>query len=114
MHRKRSGFSQDEIAFLLSCRSGATMSRYEHFRQTPNLETALACQVIFQVPIHELFAGVFDEVEEKAMERIRLLADKLHSSDPPSPKHRRRRSLAEATLQRRLFSIDDHEQIQIQ
>jgi hypothetical protein len=29
MYRKRFGFSQDELAFLLSCHSGATMSRYE-------------------------------------------------------------------------------------
>jgi transcriptional regulator with XRE-family HTH domain len=111
MHRKRSGFSQDEIAFLLSCHSGATMSRYEHFRQTPNLEIALACEVIFQVPIHELFAGMFDDVEEKTMQRIRHLADRLNSCDPPAPKHQRRRARVEATLQRRLFSAEDYEEI---
>jgi transcriptional regulator with XRE-family HTH domain len=109
MHRKRSGLSQEEIAFLLSCYSGATVSRYEHFGQTPSLEIALAYAVIFQVPIHELFAGMFDDVGEQTAHRILLLAEKLRSSDPPSPKHQRRRSLAEATLERHLLSIEDHE-----
>jgi len=112
MHRKRSGFSQEEIAFLLLCQSGTKLSRYECFKQTPSLETALACEVIFQVPIRELFAGLFDEVEEQTLERIELLAIKFSSSDPPHPRRQRRRSQVEAALQRRLFSIEDYEKIQ--
>lgn len=34
--RKRAGFSQKEISFLLGIKSGAKVSRYEHFKQKGN------------------------------------------------------------------------------
>ena len=50
-YRRRAGFSQDEIAYLLAARSGAKTSRYERFRRTPSLETALAYEALFGVPV---------------------------------------------------------------
>jgi transcriptional regulator with XRE-family HTH domain len=57
-YRKKAGLSQREVAFLLGCEDGAQISRYEKRRRLPPLETALACEAIFGVPIAELFAGV--------------------------------------------------------
>jgi transcriptional regulator with XRE-family HTH domain len=76
-HRKRGGLTQDEMAFLLGCRSGTKISRFEHLARHPNLETALACQVVFGIPAHELFPGIYAEVEKIVTERARLLSEQL-------------------------------------
>ncbi len=85
MYRKRTGFSQDEIAYLLDSQSGAKVSRYEHFIREPSLETALAYEVIFQIPVRELFAGVFEKVERRTLKKLHLLEEKVRLSDPPPP-----------------------------
>lgn len=81
-YRKRSGLSQRELAFLLGCRSGAKVSRYERLARQPGLRTVFAYVAIFGVPPQELFAGFFDEVKGKTFERARLLMDKLCAAKP--------------------------------
>ena len=76
-YRKRRGLTQDEMAFLLGCHSGTEISRFEHLARHPNLEAALACQIVFGVPAHELFPGVYAEVEKIVTERARLLSEQL-------------------------------------
>ncbi len=76
--RKRSGFTQKETAFLLGWKGGTKVSRYEHFSGEPGLKTALACEIIFQKPIREIFPGIFREVEQKTLEQARLLVEKLN------------------------------------
>jgi transcriptional regulator with XRE-family HTH domain len=76
-YRKRTGLSQDEVAFLLGCQSGAKVSRYERLSRKPSLETALAYEVLFSAPARDLFAGIFQKVEEKTKGRAQLLAQKL-------------------------------------
>jgi transcriptional regulator with XRE-family HTH domain len=78
-HRKRGGLTQDEMAFLLGCQSGTKISRFERLARRPNLRTALACQVIFGIPAHELFPGMFAEVEKTVSDRARLLSDRLRA-----------------------------------
>lgn len=78
-YRKRAGFSQDEVAFLLGSTSGAKVSRYERLARKPNIRTALAYEVIFCAPARELFAGLYQKVEKATQERGRLLAQKLVS-----------------------------------
>jgi len=75
--RKRLGLSQDEVAFLLGCRDGGKLSRYERFQRTPNLETVAALELIFGVPAQELFAGVYEEAERIVSRRARMLARRL-------------------------------------
>jgi transcriptional regulator with XRE-family HTH domain len=82
-HRKKGGLTQDEMAFLLGCQSGTKISRFERLARQPNLETALACQVVFGVPAHELFPGVFAEVEKSVMQRARLLSGRLQAQRGP-------------------------------
>ena len=71
------------MAFLLGCQSGTKISRFERLARQPNLETALACQVVFGVPAHELFSGVFAEVEKTVTKRARLLSGRLQAKDRP-------------------------------
>ncbi len=81
-YRKRAGFSQDEVAYLLGCQSGAKVSRYERFARQPTLETALACEAIFRTSASELLSGVFQKVEKITTKRARLLAQKLAKEGP--------------------------------
>src|SRR5437867_11982887 len=80
-HRKRVGLSQDDVAFLLGCRSGAKVSRYERLARRPSLETAFAYEAVFGVPARELFAGVYEKVEEQIKKRARVLAGKLGATE---------------------------------
>jgi hypothetical protein len=65
----------------------------------PSLETALAYEVIFGVPVRELFAGTFQQIEKKTRRRMHLLANKLNELDPIRPADRRRMELALAVLE---------------
>jgi transcriptional regulator with XRE-family HTH domain len=76
-HRRRGGLTQDEMAFLLGYQSGTKIPRFERLARHPNLETALACQVVFGIPAHKLFPGVFAEVEKTVTERARELSVQL-------------------------------------
>src|SRR5713226_482668 len=76
-YRKRAGLSQDEVAFLLGCQSGTKASRYERRARKPNLETILAYELVFGAPARELFAGIFEDVEQATLKRARILAQKL-------------------------------------
>jgi transcriptional regulator with XRE-family HTH domain len=78
-HRKHSGLTQQEVAFLLGCENGAQVSRYEKRRRLPPLETALACGVIFGVPMEELFAGVQVRVGKDIEKRRLELRTRLQS-----------------------------------
>src|SRR5262245_12507020 len=82
MHRKRAGLSQAEMAFLLGCNTGAKVSRYERFARRPNLETVFACEALLGVPARELFAGIYQKVEETIHQRAQILAERLNSGNP--------------------------------
>src|ERR1051325_4447743 len=74
-YRKRFGLSQVEMAYLLGCKSPSTVSEYETFQRLPTLPVALAYEYLFKVPIAELFAGMYQQIEEELPKR----AAKLHS-----------------------------------
>lgn len=88
-HRKRAGFSQAEIAFLLGCRSSAKVSRYERFRRKPTLETIFVYELVFQVPARELFAGLFSDIEQATIQRAQILMQKLDTMNPDPLAERR-------------------------
>lgn len=78
-YRKKSGLAQSEVAFLLGCRNGAYISRYEKRKRVPTLRTALACEAIFGVPVAELFAGIRESVSKQVGKRLRELTSKLET-----------------------------------
>src|SRR5439155_20600695 len=79
-YRKRSGLTQREVAFLVGCRNGAQVSRYEKRRRLPPLRTALACEAAFGVPVSVLFAGLRDVAGQAVGERLGALRSKLETS----------------------------------
>ncbi len=81
-YRRKSGLTQQEVAFLLGFRNGEPISRYEKRRRLPPLETALACEAIFGVPVSELFAGVRETKEKEIRKRMLELRSKLSVKTP--------------------------------
>jgi transcriptional regulator with XRE-family HTH domain len=75
--RKMRGFSQREIAFLLGCHNSAKVSRYEHDRRVPSLETIFAYEAILGTSARELFAGIQERAVRHALHRVRLLQRRL-------------------------------------
>ena len=75
--RRRSGLTQQEIAFLLGWGDSTQVSRYERRSRKPNLETAFSFQVVFNVVAHELLPGNFAEVERSIIERVHVLSSRL-------------------------------------
>ena len=81
-YRKRAALSQDEVAFLLGMNGGAKISRHERRSGVPTLETALAYEALYGVPVRELYAGVYEKVEQEVKRRARTLAGRLDGGDP--------------------------------
>ena len=79
-YRKRSGLTQREVAFLVGCRNGAQVSRYEKRRRLPPLRTALACEAAFGVPVSVLFAGLREVAGKAVGERLGALKSKLETT----------------------------------
>ncbi|HYR88486.1 MAG TPA: helix-turn-helix transcriptional regulator [Terriglobia bacterium] len=77
--RRRSGLSQDEVAFLLEGENGGMVSRYEQFNRMPSLETACALEALFGIPVRQLFAGTFAEASARMAKRVRVLEQKLQA-----------------------------------
>jgi DNA-binding XRE family transcriptional regulator len=57
-YRRRTGLSQDEVAWLLGNTCGTSVSRHELGWRMPTLETALAYETILDAPVRELCAGL--------------------------------------------------------
>lgn len=93
--RKRLGLSQDEVAFLLGCRDGGKLSRYERFQRAPNLETAAALELIFGVPVRDLFAGVYEDSGRIVRRRSQMLARRLKRRAEARTKLKRVRAIAD-------------------
>jgi transcriptional regulator with XRE-family HTH domain len=84
-HRKRSGLSQDEIAAALGCEDGGVVSRHEAARIFPPLPLALAYEVIFLVPVSQLFRGLRDVVEQTTEDRLSKLEVELGTRSGAGP-----------------------------
>src|ERR1039457_3842962 len=75
-YRKRLAMTQEEMASLLGVKGedrGLKVCRDERLAREPNLATALAYEVIYQRPVRELFAGVYEQIEREVAARARVL-----------------------------------------
>jgi transcriptional regulator with XRE-family HTH domain len=75
--RKTHGFTQREVAFLLGCHDAAKVSRYEHSKRIPTLDTLFAYETILGTSARELFAGIQERAQRRALQRVRLLQRRL-------------------------------------
>lgn len=80
-YRRRNQLSQAELAQLLGCKDGGKVSRYERRTREPALRTLLAYELILGVPLRELFAGIYEEVEIQTKKHAKALLKQLQLSD---------------------------------
>ena len=100
-YRKKSGLTQGEVGFLLGCETGAQVSRYEKRHRLPPLETALAYEEIFGVPVGEVFAGLRQSVGRDIEKRRLALRARLQAETPNAHDAR--------MTAHKLHSLDDRE-----
>ncbi len=101
-YRKRHGLSQNDVACFLASHDGSSVSRFEQGTREPSLRAALAYHAIFSVPVHELFPGIYEEVEKEVQQRARDLSQRPKMSKGS-------RELYRQTLLNSLVSGKDHE-----
>lgn len=77
IHRRRSGLSQSELGRVLGYHDEETVARHERFHVTPPLEIAISYEIVFRIPIREMFAGLRDEVEVKVEASLAELETQL-------------------------------------
>jgi transcriptional regulator with XRE-family HTH domain len=80
-YRKRSGLSQLELARLLGHDREGQISRHERACNVPPLPAALAYQAVFQVPIAELFPGLYRSIEREIETRLVAFELSLQEKD---------------------------------
>jgi DNA-binding XRE family transcriptional regulator len=79
--RRRWGFTQGELAFLIGYKTGKSISRIEAQKQTPTLNAALSCAVIFNIAPVKLFPGALYGAEQVVLDRANELYEELQG-DP--------------------------------
>src|SRR3712207_6003070 len=76
--RRRCGLELKQVAVLLSRRSANGISHYEKGLYLPDLKTAVRLQIIYQMPLHFLFEGLFEQCREEIVK----IRDRLKSPAP--------------------------------
>ena len=100
MHRRRSGLSQDEVAFLLGAMYGTTVSRHEHDWRTPKLGTAFAYELIFGTPARQLYPKEYERIEKIVKTRARKMMVRM-KYQPDDVRRARKIALLERILRSR-------------
>jgi len=81
-HRHKSGLSQREIAIILGMVGEIAVSRHERSIAIPALLVAVGYEIIFNVPVAELFPGVYETVQLGIEERLLQLESQLQDVSP--------------------------------
>jgi DNA-binding XRE family transcriptional regulator len=78
--RKRHALSEEELAFLVDQRAQSAVAQFESGDRVPNLQCALALQVLFRQPPHQMFPDAYEWVEDGVMRRAAVLIEKLRTA----------------------------------
>ena len=76
-HRKRAGLSQRELGLILGYGHQGPVSRHERLVSTPPLAIALCYEVIFRVPVSDLFSGLHGHVTQVIESKLAALEEQL-------------------------------------
>lgn len=77
-YRKRSGLSQEDMAFLFGAETDAIVWQYEHGVRAPGLTNLITYEYIFQVSSRELFAGIYEKVGRDTDMRVKKLLTRIN------------------------------------
>lgn len=80
-HRKRTGLSQEEVAWLMGRKGDSCIYGHESSRRKPSLESVLAYEIIYGRPAKELFAGFFEAAQLVTRRRAAALIKRLEGHD---------------------------------
>src|SRR5262245_16354283 len=75
--RRRYGFTQSELAFLVRISSRAAVSRIEQSKRKPNFEALIVSIFIFGVSASDMFPTLISELHQGAFERANELYEQL-------------------------------------
>ena len=81
IERKRSGFTQDELAHLIGFRVASAVSRFERGEREPDLRTVFAYQILFDRPAHELFPAIYADARRLVAKRASEVAERLSRAE---------------------------------
>lgn len=73
--------SQKRLGKLLGYPDDGPVSRHERLCSVPPLRIALGYQAIFQIPVSELFPGVYERIKQDMEERLAELEKVLQQSN---------------------------------
>jgi DNA-binding XRE family transcriptional regulator len=82
-YRRRWGFTQDELAFMIGLNSRSVVSKLECCDRLPTLVVGFALYTVFGTRGMELFPAVFREVEAGVLARAHELYERLQGSTAP-------------------------------
>ena len=78
--RRRWGFTQKELAFIIGAKSRTGVSRLENGKRPPSLAAAFALHIVFGTDAAELFPAHFAEVENGVLARAYDLYERLQGN----------------------------------
>jgi hypothetical protein len=85
---------------LLGAMSGTKVSRYEKFTRMPAALTIFACEIVFNQPASELFAGSYEATRRAIQKRARRMLKRLDAlPDGQSKKTLRKLELLRAIVE---------------
>ena len=72
-HRRRCGLSQKELGILVGYGHGYAIGRHERSKTAPPLVVALAYEIIFEIPVAQLFTGFHAVVAQSVARNLQEL-----------------------------------------
>jgi len=85
-NRKLLALSQDEVAFLLGATGpskGSKVSKDESSSREPSLKDVLTYELIYGKPARELFAGVYEQMQQEVAQRAKILTYRKTQNNSP-------------------------------
>jgi DNA-binding XRE family transcriptional regulator len=102
--RRRSGLTQDDVAFLVGLRAASQVSRHESGEREPDLRLALGYKLIFNATVHELLPHIYFEVAQQISSRAQTLLNQ--ESEIPESQRSTCKVVNLQDLVRRIETID--------
>ena len=78
--RRRYGFTQEELAFLIGIKSRTAVSRIEGSKRKPSLAAVYICALLFNTPPPHLFPDLMSELHEALLRRANELYEELQGN----------------------------------
>jgi transcriptional regulator with XRE-family HTH domain len=76
-HRRNVGLTLRDVGNILGYADEVAVSRHERFLTMPSLVVALGYEIVYRVPVSEIFAGVREEVEEGIEKKLAEMEERL-------------------------------------